>query len=202
MPAKPIEPASLLALPLTRRGVMGVGLGTLALLAAGSLLPAGCRRYPRAIGGLRHLDAKEYAIVTALANRLLELDDDEAGERIDVALRIDAAMSAWEPATRRQLRTILRVFEHGTHLFDLRRRRFTLLTPSQQRQSLDGWMNSSLGARRVVFRALKALVMQGYYQDDAAWAAVGYDGPWLGRIAAQNRIDPLAPVAWSEVQPQ
>lgn len=200
MPAQPTEPVLLLGTPITRRGAMGVGLGVLTLLVAGSFLPAGCRRYPRAVGGLRHLNAKEYAIVTALAARMLELDEDPSRAHIDVALRIDTAMSAWEPATRRQLRTILRVFEHGTHLFDLRRRRFTLLAPSQQRQSLDGWMQSSLGARRVVFRALKALVMQGYYQDDHAWPALGYDGPWLARIDAQNRIDPPVAVAWNEVR--
>jgi hypothetical protein len=81
---------------------------------------------------------------------------------------------------------MLRVVEHGTHLFDLKPRRFTRLSPAEQDAYLRGWMESTLGARRVIFRALKTLAALGYYAQTTSFAAVGYDGPWLGRIEARS----------------
>jgi len=88
--------------------------------------------------------------------------------------------------SQRQARMMLRVVEHGTHLFDLKRRRFTRLSVADQDAYLRGWMESSLGARRVIFRALKTLAALGYYAQPATWDAIGYDGPWLGRVEAAS----------------
>ncbi len=89
---------------------------------------------------------------------------------------------------KRDIRWMLRIFEHGTHLFDLKGRRFTGLTRSDQEQYLRGWMESSMGARRMVFRALKLLAALGYYGRADTWTAIGYDGPWLGRRPEERRF--------------
>ncbi len=49
-------------------------------------------------------------------------------------------------------------------------------------------MESSLGARRMVFRALKLPALLGYYGVPATWQAIGYDGPWLGRKSVEGRF--------------
>ena len=49
-------------------------------------------------------------------------------------------------------------------------------------------MESSLGARRMVFRALKLLSSLGYYGVPETWKAIGYDGPWLGRKTVEQRF--------------
>lgn len=176
---------------LDRRGFLAGGLGGLALLCLGVLLPGGCSRYPRPGPALRFLNAREYAILNGVAARVLGVGErvGDGPDQVDVAANIDRAVATWSDGSRAQLRMMLRVFEHGTYLFDLQRRRFTRLSPAQQDHYLTGWMTSTLGARRVVFRVLKALVAAGYYRDPRTWRRLGYPGPWQGRVHAVSRVD-------------
>jgi len=177
---------------LDRRRFLKGSLGGLALLGAGSVLPAGCRSYPKPQTALRSLTPTEYAILNTVAGRMLGATGHVGAgpQQIDVAANVDAMVATWDGDARAQLRTMLRVFEHGTYLFDLQRKRFTRLSAAQQDAYLAGWMNSTLGARRIVFRALKALVAAGFYQDPRSWRRLGYDGPWLGRVYATERVAP------------
>lgn len=174
-----------------RRFLKGSASG-IALLGLGSLLPAGCRSYPKPPVALRFFNAREYATLNAAAERLIGVPVSSApsATRVDVATNVDAVVSEWDAEAQGQLRIMLRVFEHGTYLFDLQRKRFTRLSAAQQDLYLTGWMNSTLGARRIVFRALKALAAAGFYDDPRAWAPIGYDGPWLRRIEAASRVRP------------
>jgi len=176
---------------LERRTFVLGGLGGLVLVALGSVMPSGCRSYPKPAQPLQFLNAREYAILNIVAVRILGVGDRVGGspDQIDVAANVDAVVSAWTADSQAQLRTMLRVFEHGTYLFDLQRHRFTRLSVEQQDQYLAGWMTSTLGARRVVFRVLKALVCVGFYQDRRSWQRLGYPGPWLGRVFAEARLE-------------
>lgn len=182
---------------LDRRTVLVGGVSGLLLAAVATVLPSGCSRYPKPAHSLQFLNAREYAILNIVAARLLGVGDRVGGaaNQIDVAANIDAVVTGWLPESQAQLRTVLRVFEHGTYLFDLQRHRFTRLSPEQQDQYLAGWMTSTLGARRVVFRVLKALAATGYYHDPRTWARLGYPGPWLGRVYAESLVDLPAPVS-------
>lgn len=177
---------------MERRRFLKGSVGGLALLGLGTVLPAGCRSYPKPAVSLRFLNPREYAIMNALADRLVDGRGSvgPGAERIDVAARVDALVADWDADAQGQLRIMLRVFEHGTYLFDLQRKRFTRLKAKQQDEYVAGWMNSTLGARRIAFRALKALAAAGFYQDPRTWAPLGYDGPWLGRIDASGRVQP------------
>jgi hypothetical protein len=95
---------------------------------------------------------------------------------------------------------MLRVVEHGTHLFDLKPKRFTRLSAAEQDAYLRGWMESSLGARRIVFRALKTLAALGYYAQPTSWEGIGYDGPWLGRVDATSDFTHEEPVPLATVR--
>ena len=150
---------------------------------------------------MHFFSAKEYAILNAVAARLLGVPGriGAGDDQVDVAGLVDPTVSGWDTDAQAQLRTMLRVFEHGTYLFDLQGKRFTRLGSAQQDRYLDGWMNSTLGARRIVFRALKALVATGYYQDARTWPRLGYDGPWLGRVYATPRLEPEATTPLSAV---
>ena len=177
---------------INRRRFLKRSAGGVALLGLGSLLPAGCTRYPKPPTRLQFLDPREYAIINTVAERLLGAAGaiGSQPEQIDVGANVDALVANWDKEAQGQLRTMLRVFEHGTYLFDLRRKRFTRLTAAEQDQYLAGWMNSTLGVRRVVFRALKLLVAAGFYREPRAWTRIGYDGPWLGRVDAAARLSP------------
>jgi len=171
-----------------RRTFLRGSAGGLALFALGALLPAGCTRYPKPRPKLRFFTAKEYAILNLLAARILGVEGLERGGAeggVDVAAKLDGIVLGWDADLRRQLRFALRVIEHGTYLFDLQRKRFTKLTVDEQDRYLAGWAASTLGARRVAFLAMKALVSLGYYADD--WDGLGYPGPWLGRVPVEAR---------------
>lgn len=177
-----------------RRFLKGSASGLL-LLGAGALLPAGCKSYPKPTVPLQFFNPREYAIMNTVAERLLGAIGrigSTAGQ-IDVAARVDAYVSQWDADAQRQLRTMLRVFEHGTYLFDLQRQRFTRLDGARQDQYLTGWMNSTMGARRIVFRVLKSLAAIGFYDDPRTWSRLHYDGPWLGRVYAAPRTEPERP---------
>ena len=181
--------AALLRAQFDRRRFLTGGASSVALLAVGTLLPAGCRSYPTPEAELRVFDATEYAIMNAAAARLLGAPDRVGSDsgQIDVAANIDRLVAAWDVEAQRQLRTMLRLFEHGTYLFDLQRKRFTKLSADQQDLYLRGWMSSTLGVRRTVFRAIKALASLGFYPEPRVWRRLGYDGPWLGRVYVPGR---------------
>lgn len=180
-------PESLFGELCDRRQFLARSLGGAAILAIGSVLPAGCHPYPRPRVALRFLTAKEYAIINQAAARILAAPPElpVGPEGVDVAAAVDPFLAAADRDLRGQVRLLLRVFEHGTYLFDLRRRRFTRLAPHEQDRYLEGWMRSTLGARRLAFRALKALSALGYYADPRTWPALGYEGPWIGRVAVE-----------------
>ena len=186
-----------LSVDLTRRQLLRTGFGGVLVLAFGALLPSGCARYSPTSRSLRFLSRKEYAVVTQAAVRILGLPD-EAGEEIGGF--IDGILAELPVTSQRQARLMLRVVEHGTHLFDLKAKRFTRLSPSEQDSYLEGWMKSSLGARRVIFRALKTLAALGYYAQPETWDAIGYDGPWLGRVDAVSELGHEEPVALAAIQ--
>jgi hypothetical protein len=180
-----------LRVALTRRRLLQTGFGGVLVLAFGSLLPSGCARYSTTEQPLRFLTRKEYAVVTQAAVRILGLPDDA---RDSLGGFIDGLLADLPPTSQGQARLMLRVVEHGTHLFDLQPRRFTRLGPAEQDAYLRGWMESTLGARRVIFRALKTLAALGYYAQTTSFPSVGYDGPWLGRVEASSRFAHEAPV--------
>lgn len=184
-----------LRVDLTRRRLLQTGLGGALLLAVGAVLPSGCARYSPIEQPLRFLTRKEYAIVTAAAVRILGLPDDA---REDIGGFIDGLLAELPPTTQGQARLMIRVVEHGTHLFDLKPRRFTRLSPAEQDVYLRGWMESTLGARRVIFRALKTLAALGYYAQTSSFEEIGYDGPWLGRVEASSQLTHEAPVALAD----
>jgi len=187
--------------PLDRRRFLKRSAGGIILLGVGSLLPTGCTRYPKPAARLRFLNSREYAIMNTVAERLLGTEKAiGAGPgQIDVGANVDSVVADWDVEAQGQLRTMLRVFEHGTYLFDLRRERFTRLASTKQDEYLAGWMNSTLGVRRLVFRALKLLVATGFYSEPRAWTQIGYEGPWLGRIEASVRLSPEPAVPLSRL---
>ena len=195
------ELAVLFGKPLDRRRFLQGSAAGVALLGLGSLLPAGCTRYPKPSKTLLFFTAKEYAVMNQAAERLLGAEGQVGSddEQVDVAANLDGWLASWDAEAQQQLRIMLRVFEHGTSLFDLQRRRFTRLGASAKDQYVDGWMRSTLGARRAVFRGLKALSASGFYKDPRTWPSLSYEGPWLGRIAASSSLEPEAAVPLATV---
>lgn len=189
---------ALLERRISRRALLARSASGLLLLAFGGVLPSGCRGYPSAPVTLQFFTDEEYAVFRAVAHSILGLEDDDTGDdAVDVAAEVDRLAARMGGSVRRDIRWMLRIFEHGTHLFDLKGKRFTRLARDDQERYLRGWMESSLGARRMVFRALKLLAALGYYGLPQTWDAIGYDGPWVGRRAEHGRFAYEKPAALS-----
>lgn len=101
----------------------------------------------------------------------------------DVADAVAPFLERLSRVDRLQLRALLLGLEYGAPLFRLRPGRFTSLSPAAREAYLASWAGSRLPARRQGAAVLKALAMLAFYGRDAAWPDVGYDGPWLGRVA-------------------
>lgn len=182
---------------LSRRRLLQAGLGGALILTFGSILPSGCERYSPIARELKFLTRKEYAVATQAAVRILGLEEDA---RDDIGVFIDGLLADLPTTSQRQARLMLRVVEHGTHLFDLKTKRFTRLSPPEQDAYLRGWMESSLGARRVIFRALKTMAALGFYAQPGSWDSIGYDGPVLGRAYPASDFQAEEPVSITDVE--
>lgn len=121
--------------------------------------------------------ASERRIFTSIASTLV-------GESVDDGV-VDAALPfirRLRPLDRLLLRGLLRGIQYGAPLFTGRPRRFTGLSAEQREAYLRGWTESRLELRRQAVASLKALIMIAHYGREEAWDAVGYEGPWLGRM--------------------
>lgn len=164
-------------------------------MVAGAVLLArsATRDYPQAEAAgvsLQSLTAKEYAVARAAAEALLvdvPVSPDAVARGMDTELAL-----AGDPM-RTDMKTVLRLMEHGT-LLSLRPRRFTALSVEQRRAVLDDWATSRFNLRRAAFQALRGFVVFFAYVDPATRALTGFEGPWPERI-----VIPAYPVDFGDV---
>lgn len=174
---------------IIKRGIFGgallalAGAGGLALRrGAGVALPA---------GGLKVLGAREYAVLSAVARRLVvPKPGAPTPDALGVAAECDRVLERADETTQVELRQLLVLFENALAGFLLSGRitPFTRLEPEAQDAVLHEWMTSRLVLRRTGYQALRALVTAVYYGDPKTWPSVGYGGPPKGFH------DPSAPV--------
>lgn len=178
----------------SRRGFLQKGLIGGAVLAAGGLGWLALRPSldePLPAGGLTVLAPVEYAVLTAVARRMLPPREGYPTlKQLDVGAACDVILTKVDDTARRETRQLLNVFENAALglLFGLRTRPFTRLPPDEQDAVLREWRDSRLLIRRTGYLALRSLVMAGYFASKDVWPALGYPGPPPGVW------DPSAPV--------
>jgi hypothetical protein len=90
-----------------------------------------------------------------------------SGEEADVPGYVDRMLDVSQPRVRLLVRALLFLVEHATAVFPAPgrggRRRFTALDAAQRVAALEGWAQSALYPRRVVFTSLRALLTLGYF---------------------------------------
>lgn len=184
-------PAPTLGLPFTRRGFL-LRAGAAGMLIGATGAVAGCRRMldavvPPAVSSApgayvpQHLPAAEYATLVAVARRLVPSGQAHPGaDVLGVAARIDRELGFHGTTLRNDVRDALRVVEWWPLVTQFAR--FTSLSPEAQDAVLDDMIESRFALRRSAFGGLKFFVMFLHYTQDAAWAGIGYDGPWVPRV--------------------
>lgn len=171
---------------LTRRRLFRVGLAGAVGLGAGGVLAWQTSGYdvPDAIARrLRSLSPKEYRIVEAVAERIVRDDDGRLPppDEVDTALWVDAVVSSLHAADQRDVRHLLHLLEHALPPWSGRFARFTRLSGPGRDAVLEAMQGGDSPLLRAGFEGLKALVALAYFRDERTWAAIGYDGPLVGR---------------------
>jgi hypothetical protein len=171
---------------LSRRSFLRLTAFSTAMLALSRLRVApalAAAPMAEAAGTLRVLSASDAAILTAIAECIVDTGDPSMPALRDTAAieTIDTSLLYLDADVRQQLHWALLLFEYGPILFDFRFSRFTGLDPSQRDAHLRGWEESRFLTRRLAFRAVKNLSLLGYYSQDATWKGIHYAGPWVPR---------------------
>jgi hypothetical protein len=107
--------------------------------------------------------------------------DDPAGGDI-VPGGVDALLAGMDADTVKKLGAVVSAFEVAA-LFRYGRT-FSKLSDDKRFRYVDGWMRSRLAPRRIIYRALRVLCANAYYNDERVWPLLGYDGPLVGRKKA------------------
>jgi hypothetical protein len=169
---------------LSRRAFLQRSLAATATLAVPSVVLGGCRGayeadLPRDLR-LQALSAWEFVVLRAATARLLA-----GAEPLDpgaVAARADAHLATvGDPAVRDGVRWVLRIVEYGTPLAG-KARPFSVLGVTAQDGVLQALATSRFLTPRTAFATVKLLSCFFHYTQDATWSALGYDGPWVGRV--------------------
>ena len=163
---------------LVKRGLLG---GALLAIGGGTVIGLRSTRSsapPK--GGLRVFSAHEYAILAAVARRVIAArEGDPSTDAVDVALRADQAIALAHPSVQKELKQLLHLFENGlTGVFT--GTSFTPFTASSKKAQdarLRAWSTSRVALFRTGYQALKRLTAACYWSSPATWKAAGYPGP-------------------------
>ncbi|MCA2977829.1 MAG: gluconate 2-dehydrogenase subunit 3 family protein [Myxococcaceae bacterium] len=178
----------------SRRGVLKKGLIGGALLALGSgayLFTRKSVEVDPPSDGLLVLSLREFAVVTALAWRLLPRREGfPSVDSLQVARGCDRILTMVDATAVDETKQLLLLLENAlpNFLFGGRASTFTKLSTDAQDAVLREWQTSRVTLRRTGYTALRGLVMASYFASEKTWPAVGYPGPLPGIH------DPNAPV--------
>ncbi len=161
-----------------KKGLLG---GLILAVGGGTWLFTRRTRAQRSLEGpFQVLSPEEATVMLAVANRLVpERVGFPRPLEIGVPRKVDAILAMAHPATQKEARQLIRLFENALTgmLFDLQVRTFANSSPEEQDERLRGWATSRITLRRSGYRALKRLVYAAYYASPETWPAIGYAGP-------------------------
>ena len=167
----------------TRRGFLRLVGSTAALATLAQLRALPAAAAARVEGAARFFNTTETEILTQVMERMVDTGLADAPRVRDTraVASVDALCAGLDPRATDLLPLLLRAFEYGPILFDLRFSRFTRLSDAEQDESLAGWMKSRIGLRRTAFLAMRNLCFVGWYSQQETWPLIGYEGPLLGK---------------------
>ena len=167
------------SLRATRRGFLSLTAVGAALTALSRLPAAGAVATNRC--ETTFFSEHERELLTGVVERMVATGAPDAPAvretgSIEVIDRICAGL---DPGVSEVLPNLLRLVEWGPLLFDFTPTRFSKMSDAEKDASLRAWMTSRLDLRRRAFYALRNLSYLGYYSQDATWALIGYQGPFV-----------------------
>lgn len=165
--------------PVTRRAFLRKSLIGTIVLSSSSLFLTSCASYTTPETELLSLSAKEFACLNGVCDALIPYDTENLPRpsEIGTAKAVDKLLSTLPEENKKQMKLLFSAFEHAPLVFAFSKTPFSQQSLEKQRKILSSLENSSLSFARLAFMGVKMLVMMGYYTRDAAWKAIGYEGP-------------------------
>ncbi|MCA9771883.1 MAG: hypothetical protein KC466_05715 [Myxococcales bacterium] len=162
-----------------------------ALSTAGAAGWTGCTPGETPGEGLQILSPREYAILRAVAGRFVPSGGpyDLGAEEVGVALKLDRFLASADPEIASNFRAGLWLLELGAPIFGPGWSRFTARDAAGQDACLRGLLAGRPRITLDLYDGFKRASLFAFYDDDAVWPHLGYDGPWVGRGAGTNAGD-------------
>lgn len=166
---------------MQRRKLLQLGLGSAAVLAA---VGGGFALIQPGLDARGSLSASGREVFRAVGRAVLDGILPAEGSASEAVLarhldRLDAAISAFPPATRAEISQLLsllaaapgRITVAGLHA------PWSTATVEQLQAALDSMRRSTLTLRQQAYHALRDLTNAAYFSEPLTWAALGYPGP-------------------------
>lgn len=132
-------------------------------------------------------DFRRIAQKTAEAMLGVAMSQESVG---DFHVALDRMFDAMTSSDRRQARAAFHIFNLSPLLY-LEGKNFVGLDATKAERHLQRLGRSAIPPLRRLVRVLKTITAYAYYGGRATWSDIGYDGPWVGRIAIEKLPDPV-----------
>jgi hypothetical protein len=169
-------------LQLPRRQLLLYALaGTAGAGLAGALGVGALSGSAPKVKGLIALSQREYLTISRLAEALFpEGGPFPAGARaLDLGRLFDGYLATEPRWIAQDLKRALQLLEFGPLLFERRLVAFSSLPEAERLAHFERWGQSQSLLRRQVAVALRRFLALCFYDSEAAWAGIGYEGPVL-----------------------
>ena len=163
--------------PTRRTFLRGLSF-TVSALAVGAGT-SGCAGYPEVPSGLKFLDEKGFAVMSAFADRIIPGGGSyEIGAKETRVVEFFDEFAATDyPEVQKDFKSVITLLEHGPLFMQFSAKRFTEMTPEEQDEYLEKWETSDSALLRGALVGIKKLCMMGFYTNELVWPHIGYDGP-------------------------
>jgi len=138
-----------------------------------------CAKYEAPPEGLGFLDDKEYAVISAFADRVVPRGGPYDLGALDTGVVefFDGFAATDFPEVQKDFRNAITLLEHGPLFITFTFKRFTEMTPEEQDEYLAAWQSSKNALLRGAFVGFKRLCFMGFYINEGVWPHIGYEGP-------------------------
>ncbi|MED5370694.1 MAG: gluconate 2-dehydrogenase subunit 3 family protein [Myxococcota bacterium] len=164
---------------LSRRSILGLGLGgTIALTLGGLALFPGRGVTPQS--PLQSFTPAQYATLCALAEVVCPASDAlPSALEVGVPAQLDALFATLPPENGQEIGLALGLLENALvgALLDARPRPFSRLPIERRVEIWAAWSRSNIPLRRTVYKGLNSLISATAYGNPAYQRHAGYPGP-------------------------
>ncbi len=166
---------------ISRRGLLKLALGASGVVAGGVGGLFALRGAAPDVSGLEVLSPHEYRTMHSVAEAMFgaDLAPLDGAPQLDLARAFDSYLADEPDWARTEAKQALLLLELGPVIFERRFTTFSNLPLPERVVHFNRWGAADQGLRRQVAAGFRKFLCLLFYDQPAAWKAIGYDGPML-----------------------